>query len=165
MFDSIIEINSQLVTYMVVYNTSLVLFFSILFSTTITDIKYFTTIPSIISDVHNRVVFTVILLSMAGVPPFIGFFSKLFIISLVVNNSFFLFYWLVFGIVFLGLYFYMQNIRALHGLKTLYKKLPHVFFELFSLPHVYKVFIVMYFILFGLFFIEDTCEYVIWLII
>ena len=52
---------------------------------------------------------------MAGVPPFIGFFSKLFIITLLINSSFFLFYSLFFVLLLIGLYFYVQNLRFLHS--------------------------------------------------
>ena len=62
---------------------------------------------------------TVLLLSMAGVPPFIGFFSKLFVLTLLTNNSFFLLYAQFFVILFLGLYFYIQNVRFLHSTNAL----------------------------------------------
>lgn len=58
---------------------------------------------------------TVLLFSMAGVPPFLGFFSKLLIFVLSINNDFFLLYSLLFIILFVGLYFYIQNIRFLHS--------------------------------------------------
>jgi len=52
---------------------------------------------------------------MAGVPPFVGFFSKLFILTLLTNNSFFILYSVFFVVLFIGLYFYVQNIRFLHS--------------------------------------------------
>ena len=52
---------------------------------------------------------------MAGVPPFLGFFSKLLVFVNNVNNDFFLLYSLLFIILFVGLYFYIQNIRFLHS--------------------------------------------------
>jgi NADH:ubiquinone oxidoreductase subunit 2 (subunit N) len=52
---------------------------------------------------------------MAGVPPFVGFFTKLFILTLITNNSFTLFYTLFFVTMFIGLYFYIQNIKFLHS--------------------------------------------------
>ena len=57
---------------------------------------------------------TVLLFSMAGVPPFVGFFSKLFLIILLTSSNFFLLYSIFFITLFLGLYFYVQNIRFLH---------------------------------------------------
>ena len=52
---------------------------------------------------------------MAGVPPFIGFFSKLFILTLLTNNAFTLLYTFFFVLLFIGLFFYIQNIRFIHS--------------------------------------------------
>jgi NADH-quinone oxidoreductase subunit N len=52
---------------------------------------------------------------MAGVPPFLGFFTKLFLMLLLLNNSFFLLFYIFFILLFLGLYFYIQNIKFLHS--------------------------------------------------
>ena len=64
---------------------------------------------------YNIFLITVILFSVSGVPPFAGFFTKLLVFILNIANSFFLFYTLFFVIVFLSLYFYIQNIRFLHS--------------------------------------------------
>ena len=61
---------------------------------------------------------TLIIFSMAGVPPFIGFFSKLFILTLLSNNTFSLLYAFFFVLLFIGLFFYVQNIRFLHSTRT-----------------------------------------------
>jgi len=53
----------------------------------------------------------VALLSMAGVPPFSGFFSKLAIFVLLLNSSIFFLFPLLFILLFTGLYFYLQNLR------------------------------------------------------
>lgn len=58
---------------------------------------------------------TVLIFSLAGVPPFVGFFSKLFLLNILVNKNFYYLYFLLFLIVLLGLYFYVQNIRFLHS--------------------------------------------------
>ena len=58
---------------------------------------------------------TILLFSMAGVPPLLGFFSKLLVFVNNINNDFFLLYSILFIVLFLGLYFYIQNIRFLHS--------------------------------------------------
>lgn len=52
---------------------------------------------------------------MAGVPPFWGFFTKVFIFDLLADTYFFVFYPIAFTLLFVGLYFYIQNIRFLYG--------------------------------------------------
>ena len=52
-------------------------------------------------------------LSMAGVPPFLGFFTKLSILTLLVNNAYFYLFVPLFVLMFSSLYFYIQNIRVI----------------------------------------------------
>ena len=61
---------------------------------------------------------TITLFSMAGVPPFLGFFTKLLILLILLNSNFFLLYIFFFALLFFGLYFYLQNIRFLHNTNT-----------------------------------------------
>lgn len=44
-----------------------------------------------------------------------GFFSKLFLLNILINKNFYYLYFLLFVIILLGLYFYVQNIRFLHS--------------------------------------------------
>lgn len=75
---------------------------------------------------YNIFLITVILFSVSGVPPFAGFFTKLLVFILNIANSFFLFYTLFFVIVFLSLYFYIQNIRFLHSTNYQTNQVPYV---------------------------------------
>ena len=75
---------------------------------------------------YNVFLITVILFSVSGVPPFAGFFTKLLVFILNIANSFFLFYTLFFVIVFLSLYFYIQNIRFLHSTNYQTNQVPYV---------------------------------------
>lgn len=58
---------------------------------------------------------TLFLFSLAGVPPFIGFFSKVYLLNLLVNQGFFVLYSLFVVLLIVGLYFYVQNIRFIHS--------------------------------------------------
>ena len=100
---------------MFIYNTSLITLFWLLFSTVLTHFKTLHSFNSFSFNSFYLFSITVLLFSMAGVPPFIGFFSKLFIITLLTNNSFFILYFVFFITLFVGLYFYVQNIRFLHS--------------------------------------------------
>ena len=63
-------------------------------------------------------VITITLLSMAGVPPFIGFFSKVFILVVLTSTNLYLLYPLLLIMLLVGLYFYLQNIRSIHSTKN-----------------------------------------------
>ena len=75
---------------------------------------------------YNIFLITVILFSVSGVPPFAGFFTKLLVFILNIVNGFFLFNTLFFVIIFLSLYFYMQNIRFLHSTNSQITQVPYV---------------------------------------
>lgn len=108
---------------MFIYNTSLITLFWLLFNTVLTQFKTLQSFNSFSFNSFFIFAITVLLFSMAGVPPFIGFFSKLFILTLLTNNSFFILYAVFFITLFIGLYFYVQNIRFLHS--TNYSQIPH----------------------------------------
>ena len=100
---------------MFIYNTSLVTLFWVLFGTVLTHFKTLQSFNNFSFSSFYLTTITILLFSMAGVPPFIGFFSKLFILTLLTGNSFYLLYSIFFVVLFLGLYFYIQNIRFLHA--------------------------------------------------
>jgi len=101
--------------YFYIYNITLITTFWIIL-TVIS--KQFLTLQSFNNFSFNSYylfLLTLLLFSMAGVPPFLGFFSKLLVFVNNVNNDFFLLYTLLFIVLFIGLYFYIQNIRFLHS--------------------------------------------------
>lgn len=86
---------------------------------------------------YNTFLITIILFSVSGVPPFAGFFTKLLVFILNIANSFFLFYTLFFVIVFLSLYFYIQNIRFLHSTNYQTVQVPYLVNERIILSFYY----------------------------
>jgi len=50
---------------------------------------------------------------MSGVPPFVGFFTKVLVLTLLVQTFFYLLFPSLFILLFAGLYFYIQNCRLL----------------------------------------------------
>ena len=64
-----------------------------------------------------NLIITIALLSMAGVPPFIGFFSKVFVLVILTSTNLYLLYPLFLILLLVGLYFYMQNVRHIHSTK------------------------------------------------
>lgn len=103
------------------------------------------------------------LFSMAGVPPFLGFFSKLFILLILINTNFFIFYFFFFSLLFFGLYFYLQNIRFLHS--TTFNSLNYSFQINLrsSVIYHYLTLLILFFLLIGFFLLDDFLLYFAWL--
>jgi NADH:ubiquinone oxidoreductase subunit 2 (subunit N) len=71
------------------------------------SLKYFA------NSTFHVLTLSVSLFSMAGVPPFAGFFSKLLLVTFLTSSNLFILYTFLFIILFISLFFYMQNIRYL----------------------------------------------------
>lgn len=145
-----------------VYNFALTLFFVSLtqiFTGYLTTTFYLYNFPQ--GSFLSKIVM-VALLSMAGVPPFIGFFSKVSIFAILVNSSLFLLFPVFFILLFTGLYFYLQNLRLL---LTSTNQLDAKFFYVTELQTRFatQIFLLGYFLLiillFGIVFIEDLLLY------
>ena len=164
LFNNYLDTLVILFIYMFIYNISLIMIFwtlhqfiSFNFKTlySFTDLKfnyYFTTILSIV------------LFSMAGVPPFLGFFSKILILILLINSNFFLFYCFFFGLLFFGLYFYLQNIRFLHSTGIGRLNYANVGFLRSSSLYFTLTIFFLFFLIFGFAFMDDLVLYFYWII-
>jgi NADH:ubiquinone oxidoreductase subunit 2 (subunit N) len=103
---------------------------------------------------------------MAGVPPFIGFFSKLFILTLITNNAFTLLYTIFFVVLFVGLYFYIQNIRFIHS--TNKGEIDHTYVnnnERLTPVFYYSSVTVLTLIIFGAVYVEDILLLFTWILL
>lgn len=153
-----------LYTYMFVYTSSLTILFWVLFNTIVTEFKTLYSFSNLGFNSFFVLTITVLLLSMAGVPPFIGFFSKLFIVILLLTSSFFLLYSLLFVILFLGLYFYVQNIRFLHSTNLRTSNYPFLESErVIPSFHYFTVFF-LNFTLLGVVYIDDVLIVFSWIL-
>ena len=135
-WDVIIPLHSML-TYLSVYNFTLVILFWVILSMLVVKFKTLHAFNSLSFNSYSIFLVTVILFSISGVPPFAGFFTKLLVFVLNVANSFFLFYTLFFIIVFISLYFYMQNIRFLHSTNYQTSQVPYLINERLILSFYY----------------------------
>lgn len=106
-------------------------------------------------NAYYTLLFLVLLLSMAGIPPFIGFFSKIFIIHLLVSHGFFLIYLLLIVVFLLGLYFYMQNVRFINSTNLEKISYPSTFTERSTSIYYYFSLSSLAFIFFGVVYIDD----------
>lgn len=107
---------------------------------------------------------TIFLFSLAGVPPFLGFFNKLFILNLLVNSGFFLLYFLLFIILLFGLYFYMQNLRFLHS--TNFGVISKPFLQNTRVPYTmyYYLLVLSFFLVNGVFVADEFIMFFSWLL-
>jgi len=124
-WDIIIPLHSMF-TYLSVYNFTLAFLFWVMLSVLTLKLKTLYAFNNFSFSSYNVFLITVILFSVSGVPPFAGFFTKLLVFILNIANSFSLFYTLFFVIVFLSLYFYIQNIRFLHSTNYQTNQVPYV---------------------------------------
>lgn len=152
-----------LFTYMFIYNISLLVIFWTLQQFVSFNFKTLYSFNDLKFNFYFTISLTVVLFSLAGVPPFIGFFSKLLILLSLINSSFFFFYIFFFGLLFFGLYFYLQNIRFLYS--TGVGKMSYAFsFNLrISSLYFYITFTILFFLIFGFFFMDDLILYFYWL--
>lgn len=149
--------------YFYIYNITLVSVFWILL---LVMVKEFLTLQSFNNFSFNSFslfTLTVLLFSMAGVPPFLGFFSKLLIFVLSINNDFFLIYSLLFIILFVGLYFYIQNIRFLHSTDYKTFNYPYLLNERVVIVFNYFTIWVLSFLILGAISINDIHLTFLWI--
>jgi NADH:ubiquinone oxidoreductase subunit 2 (subunit N) len=161
--NSVTDVNVLLYSYMFIYNLSLISFFWTLFSLINANASTLYSLSYLSYNSFYNFNLTILLFSMAGVPPFIGFFSKLFIILILLNNGFFLLYTLLVVVLFLGLYFYIQNVSFLHSTNSKSSNTPSLLNERVSLPLIYFAVQLLIFISLGLSFIDDVVLLFTWI--
>ena len=149
--------------YMFIYNISLIIIFWTLLQFISFNFKTIYSFTDLKFNFYFVTILSIVLFSIAGVPPFLGFFSKLLILILLINSSFFFFYIFFFGLLFFGLYFYLQNIRFLYSTgigKLNYSYSPNL--RISSL-YFYITFFFIFFLIFGFSFMDDLILYFYWI--
>lgn len=159
-----IETLAALFSYMFVYNIALILIFWNLYSFVGSDFKSIYSFNEFKFNFFLTSTTVVSLLSMAGVPPFAGFFSKILILTILTASNFFLFYVFFFTLLFLGLYFYTQNLRFL--LSSSKKTLTYSFDFCLRYSTLYLVSSLSLFfcLIFGVIFFDDLFVYFSWIL-
>lgn len=107
---------------------------------------------------------TLFLFSLAGVPPFIGFFSKIYLLNLLINQGFFTLYTLFVVLLIIGLYFYIQNIRFLHSTSHNNNVKPFIGVVRKPLVLTYYLSFWGFFVLNGFIISEDIMLYFFWVV-
>ena len=149
--------------YMFIYNISLIVIFWTLHQFVSFNFKTLYSFSDLKFNFYFVISLSIVLFSMAGVPPFLGFFSKLLILLILINSNFFFFYIFFFGLLFFGLYFYLQNIRFLYSTGVGNMSYSYsINIRLTSLYFLFTFFF-LFIILFGFIFMEELILYFYWL--
>ena len=101
--------------YVLIYNLSSLLLFFTLIQVSDSNFKTLFSFSYLsVSNVYTKFL-SLVILSLAGVPPLLGFFSKVFIFILVSSAHLISLFVPLFILLFAGLYFYIQNLRFLNS--------------------------------------------------
>ena len=157
--------NILLFTYMFIYNFTMIILFWTLMSNVINNSKTLYSFSNYSFDPSSLMLLSVSLFSMAGVPPFIGFFTKMFILQMLVNSNFFTFYFIFFILLFVGLYFYIQNMRFLHSSNHGFTDKPFHINERLLLSYYYFSILCVFLLVFGIVYVDDVLLIISWILI
>lgn len=148
--------------YMFIYNISLLIFFWNFHQFLSFMFKSIYSFSNFKFSFYFLISFVITIFSMAGVPPFAGFFSKLLVMISLSSSNFTIFYFFFFSLLFLGLYFYIQNIRFLLSSNT--SNTSYAFEKLMRLATVYFIisFSIIFFLTLGPIFLPDWFYYFYW---
>ena len=162
LINSVTENNLLLMVYMFLYNMSLISLFWSLLNTISVNTKTLYSLNEFSFNSFTTLNITILLFSMAGVPPFIGFFSKLFIMLLLLNNTFFILYFFFFILIFLGLLFYIQNIKFLYSTNLQTSNSAFYTIERVIPLYLYFAITLLIWITLGVVYIDDICILFAW---
>lgn len=153
-----------LYAYMLVYNVSLILVFWILSSIFITTNKTLNSFSGFNLHASSLFILSLSIFSIAGVPPFTGFLTKLFLINLLLNQKLAYLYFFLFLLLFVGLYFYIQNMRFLHSSDYSTHVSTHFHSQVvLSTSYSYYSVLLSFVLIFGVFYIDDILLVFYWL--
>jgi NADH-quinone oxidoreductase subunit N len=142
--------------YLFTYLFFIIFLFLILFSfQNNNNIWYFTDLQFFFKNTPIVTSLFIVLVSMAGIPPFLGFFAKISVISLLIFNEEYLLFLLTIISGFFIAYFYIQNYRFFgYNLKNInYTKNLLVFKNNNKL--YFYLYMCIYLNIFSLFFVND----------
>ena len=158
--------NISIITYfyLTIYNLTLLGLFWVIISFFNVRLKTLYSFNMFSFDSFFVFFITVSLFSLAGVPPFMGFFNKLYLLNLISQNKFFLLNFLLLLILMFGLYFYMQNLRFIHSTNLQSTTKPYLVNERTVINVYYYLLVLVFILINGFFLAENFFEYFTWLL-
>lgn len=151
--------------YVLIYNLALLPIFLVFFQLITSNVKTVNYFGSFSLSYFLNKVLLIAILSAAGVPPFIGFFSKIFIFTLLCNSNFSFLFILFFILLFTSLYFYIQNVRFINSSNVTNSNTICDKNTRLVLKFYYFTFPNLFLIIFGNKGIEDIFIFIKWLIL
>ena len=150
---------------MLIYNISLFTLFFTLFQLTNLETKTLFSFADLGSSNLLTKILSLTILSMAGVPPLWGFFTKILIFVILANSNFFFLFIPFFTVLMVSLYFYMQNLRFLNSANlTDFVTITDIQVRI-ATPYYTFCFLSLFFVIFGSFFTEDLTLFLYWILI
>ena len=151
--------------YMFIYNISLIFLFWLIQQIIYSHLKTLFSLNDFKLNNFYLVIITVLIFSIAGVPPFLGFFTKLLILVMLLHTNFIHLYIVFFIILLFSLYFYIQNIRFLYSI-SLNSTISQTFkFQRILINFPPLAIFVSFFLFCGCFFLNDFILYFNWLLL
>ena len=154
-----------ILSYMIIYNITSFLLFSTIIQVINTDLKTLFSFANLgPSNVFTKVI-SLTLLSLAGVPPLLGFFSKVFVFVLISNSNLSTLFLPFFILLFVGLYFYVQNLRFLNGTSSPNLAYPNEASTRLSFLYFTFMVPISFFLIFGFCYVDDLLILSMWLLV
>lgn len=157
--DSSLIVITTLLLYLVVYNIALCLLFSTALSKPHQPDSTNLFLLSSRNTIQNLFLL-IAFLSLAGIPPISGFFTKLLLITLLLNEFFLFWFAIVTPILLFGMFFYLSNLRHLLSYDALSREVRPYLNSPFSLPLVLSASLLSGGILF-----DELITLILWLLI
>lgn len=151
-----------LLTYMLIYNLTSFLLFTTVLQSTGTNVKTLFSFSNFGATNIFTKILSLVILSLAGVPPLLGFFSKIFVFVLISGSNLGILFPSFFVLLFIGLYFYIQNLRFLSSTNA---SLPTSQVELSlrnNFAYFYTAIPLSFFIIFGFCYVDDLLVLSLW---
>ena len=149
-------------TYFSIYNIAVYILFFVALQTSVWQLKTTFSFNSLgLGGPYLKLILTSFF-SMAGVPPMIGFFSKIFLFILLCGAHLSLGFPFFFIVLFTSLYFYIQNVRFLNASNRVLTA-PLFSQQVRTTPLFFSItYLLSFFLIFGVVYLEDFTLVVRW---
>ena len=154
-----------LLTYMVIYNLTSFILFTTVLQAVGTNVKTLFSFSNFGSTHILTKIISLAILSLAGVPPLVGFFSKIFVFVLISNSHLSILFPAFFVLLFIGLYFYIQNLRFLNSTNAPVSTTPIELSPRVNLSYFSLALPISFFIIFGFVYVDDLLILSLWTIL